>query len=390
MKKLVLFLAIIVFSANLPFASAAENPPNLPRAAAFILTDAASGKALYEHNADERLAPASLTKMMLLLLVAEELAAGRLFLTDEVITSPHAADTHGATIWLNAGESMSVEDLLKAVVIASANDAAVALAEHLVRGSEGDYASLANRRAHVLGMTGTNFANATGLDNPNHYSTARDMAILAGAVMREDNYRHLSGFMLTRLCSVRTGTARESQLLNTNKLISYYDGIEGIKTGTTDAAGFCLAAAAARGELRLISVVLGCGSEEARLELSEELLDRGFAGYERHVLNPPAHEDKFAQLVLPVLRGVQKEVSLVPQIAPSLVIPKGRGGDIKYEVYLPDEITAPIAQWQPVGTITATLDGQVLYEGYVLAAESVQRLTFMKTLGYLARSFFGL
>jgi D-alanyl-D-alanine carboxypeptidase (penicillin-binding protein 5/6) len=386
MKKLTAILTIFSLFAlltNFVPVSATENPAP---ANSYILIDASSGKILRENNSEVQLAPASLTKMMLLLLIAEELNANRLCLTEEVAASPHAAATYGATVWLETGEIMTAGDLLKSVVMASANDAAVALAEHIAKGSEADYAAIANRRAHVLGMTQTNFVNATGLDAPEHVSTARDMAILAKAVMRGENYRHYSEHMLTRLCSVRTGTERESQLLNTNRLITFYNGVEGIKTGTTPSAGYCLAAAATRNDFRLISVVMGCEDEDARLELSESLLDFGFENFEKYI---PQVQQTELVMTVPVERGILQEITVVPEEAPVIVVPRGRAGEIKYEIYLPDIVSAPVAQGQPVGTITATLDGQVVYEGYVLAAQGAQRLTFLKTLGFLVRSFFG-
>jgi D-alanyl-D-alanine carboxypeptidase (penicillin-binding protein 5/6) len=212
---------------------------------------------------------------------------------------------------------------------------------------------------------------------------------MSQALMRQENHRHFAAFMLTRLCSVRTGTARETQLLNTNKLITYYDGIEGLKTGTTDSAGYCLSAAAVRGDLRLISVVLGCADEDGRLALSEALLDYGFANYEIHRPAAGSRFPEFAELRLPVARGIARDVGVTPQDSPAIVIPLGRAGRIHYEVYLPEEITAPIEVNQPVGTLTATLDGEILYEGYILAANEVEKLTFVRMLGFLVRSFFG-
>jgi D-alanyl-D-alanine carboxypeptidase (penicillin-binding protein 5/6) len=406
-------MAIYVFAATLPtaFASPATPPTrgalDPPPSKSYILVEDSTGRVLSESNADERLPPASLTKIMVLLIVAEEVNAGRLSMTDTVTVTAHAASISGSTIWLEQGERMSVADLTKSVAIASANDAAVALAEHIA-GNEEAFVNLMNRRAHTLGMSGTAFANASGLDEPvlppnrGHHTTARDVATMSRALMREENHRHFAEFMLTRLCSVRTGTARETQLLNTNKLITYYDGIEGVKTGTTDAAGYCLSAAASRGEgsqrLRLISVVMGCPDEEGRLTLTESLLDYGFANFEIYRRDndatPPNASSSpnfpnFEELRLPVLRGLSADVAVLPQTARAIVIPRGRAGDIRYEIYLPEGVTAPIEANQPVGTITATLDNEILYEGYILAATEVERMTFMRVFGFLVRGFMG-
>jgi D-alanyl-D-alanine carboxypeptidase (penicillin-binding protein 5/6) len=391
MKKLTTILTIFVFAALLPsFGVSAEDVPQQPQqpevSTAYILIEASTGKVLSESNADVRLPPASLTKIMVLLLVAEEINAGRLCLTDTVTASANAAASTGSVIWLEQGERMNVADLVKATVISSANDAAVALGEHIA-GNEQEFVALMNRRAHTLGMNNTTFANATGLDLHGHFTTARDVATMSRALMREENYAIFSEYMLTRLCSVRTGTARETQLLNTNKLITYYRGIEGIKTGTTDNAGYCLAAAAVRDDLRLISVVMGYADEDERLERTESLLDYGFAEYEIH---RPDTGAQFAELRLPVVRGIAQNVAVMEQNPPVIVIPRGREGAIKYEIYLPEEVTAPIQANQPVGTITATLDGEVLYEGYIMAADDVAEMTFWRVLGFLVRSFLGI
>ncbi|MCL1831289.1 MAG: D-alanyl-D-alanine carboxypeptidase [Oscillospiraceae bacterium] len=391
MKKLAFLLAILFWGAYVSgFVHAETDETPLPQSTAYVLIEATTGTVLAQSNSRERLPIASLTKIMLLLLTAEELNSGRLSLSEEVTATAHAASMEGSTIWLNAGEAMTVADLVKSVVIASANDAAVALAER-VAGSEPSFVALMNRKAHVLGMNNTNFVNATGLDHADHVSTAQDIAIMSRALMREENYVYFAEYALTRLCSVRTGTERETQLLNTNKLITYYNGIEGLKTGTTDNAGHCLAAAAVRGDMRLISVVLGCADESARLTLSEHLLDTGFGGFEMHVPDVSESEDTrhVVGLTLPVLRGTVQQVAVAEQNPPVIVIPRGQASRIEWQVYLPDEITAPIAANQPVGTITATLGGEVIYEGYVMAAESVDRVTFWLVLKRLTWRFFG-
>jgi D-alanyl-D-alanine carboxypeptidase (penicillin-binding protein 5/6) len=191
--------------------------------------------------------------------------------------------------------------------------------------------------------------------------------------------------MMTRLCSVRTGTERETQLLNTNNLITYYKGIEGIKTGTTDNAGYCLSAAATRGEMRLISVVLGCKNNYDRVDLSEKLLDYGFAGYEFH---RPHSGTAFEPLT--VSGGVERAVAIAEQEGAAVAVPRGRAGALEYEVYLPEQVTAPVTRNQPVGTITATLDGEPVYENYIVAAHSVQELTFLRVLAFLVREFFAI
>jgi D-alanyl-D-alanine carboxypeptidase (penicillin-binding protein 5/6) len=381
-KKLTLILITILLAGTPHTVSANESETVFPDSKAYILIENSTGQVLREHNADERLSPASLTKIMLLLLIAEEINAGRLCMTEEVTTSAHAFSMDGSVIWLEPGEVMTVADLVKSVVISSANDSTVALAEH-IGGTEEKFVKLMNQKAYVLGMKNTNFVNSVGYDAPNHYTTARDAAIMSRALMREANYAHFSKYMLTRLCSVRTGTDREAQLLNTNNLITFYKGIEGIKTGTTDNAGFCLSASAARGDMRLISVVMGCKDNYDRVDLSEKLLDYGFAGYELH---SPDSELTFEPLL--VNGGVVNELSLAELQTPAVVLPKGRAGDIQYEIYLPEQVTAPILRNQPIGTITALLDEKAVYESYIVAAHNVQRLTFWRVLTEMVRSFF--
>jgi len=380
-------MVMIILLGNIWVVFAENAEQHLPDAKAYILVENSTGQVLSESNADERLSPASLTKIMLLLLVAEEVNAGRLSMDETVAASSHASSMGGSVIWLEPGEVMSVDDLVKAVVISSANDATVALAEY-IGGSEEGFVKLMNQKAYVLGMTNTNFVNAVGYDDlERHYTTARDVAIMSRALMREKNYAVFSEHMLTRLCSVRTGTERETQLLNTNNLITYYKGIEGIKTGTTDDAGYCLSAAAMRGDMRLISVVMGCENNYDRVDLSEQLLDYGFANYE---LYNDCGENIKPFENLQVLGGVERDVAIIPSLPGAIVIPKGRAGDIKYEIYLPKRVTAPIVRNQPIGTIAATLDGKSVYESYITAARPARKLTFSRTLTYMIGRFFGI
>lgn len=384
MKKVLIILAVFAFTLNITGAAAqtAETKEQIPETVAYILTESSTGTVLSESRADERMPPASLTKIMLLLITADEINAGRLAFTDTVTVSANASGMVGSVIWLEPGEKMSVADIVKSIVIASANDAAVALAEHIA-GNEQNFVKLMNQKAMVLGMNNTNFVNSAGYDNPNHYTTARDAAIMSQALMRDKNYALFSEYMLTRLSSVRTGTDKETQLLNTNKLINYYKGIEGIKTGTTDNAGYCLSAAATRGDMRLISVVMGCNTDDERMDFSEQLLDYGFGNFElcRDLGQnlPPLNN-------LPVTGGVSGEVKISQmQKDVVMVIPKGRAGDIKYEIYLPEKVTAPIAQNQPVGTITAKLDGKVVYESYIISDSAAHKLTFSKVFTALLK-----
>lgn len=383
MKKLALLLSAAVFAASAVIPCRSESP-EVASAGTYILTEESTGRVLAEHKADERVQIASMTKIMLLLLVAEEINADRLSMSDNVTATARASGAGGSVIWLEPGEVMSAGDLVKSVVMASANDAAMALAEH-IGGSEEAFVKQMNLKAYTLGMADTHFSNAAGFDDENNYSTARDVAVMSKALMREENYRIFSDFALTRLSSVRTGTPRETQLLNTNKLIGRYKGIEGLKTGTTDKAGFCVSAVAKRGSMRLIAVVTGCENEESRVKSAETLLNLGFTGYELYA------PDSGTELPnIRVVGGIEREIRVVAEKSAGIVIPKGRGKDVKYEIYTPEKVSAPVMKNQPVGNIAAWLDGEVVYEGYIVAADGARKLTFGRSLGLLVERFFSM
>jgi len=380
MKKVLLLLTAAIFAMSAIIPCNAEVLPTTART--YILTEESTGRVLASNRADERVQIASMTKIMLLLLVAEEINAGRLSFEDSVTASARASGAGGSVIWLNPGEVMSVADLVKSVVMASANDAAYALAEH-ISGSEEKFVKQMNLKAYTLGMTNTNFSNSIGFDDENNYSTAHDVALMAKALMREENYNLFADFMTTRLDSVRTGTPREAQLLNTNKLIGKYKGIEGLKTGTTDKAGYCLTAVAKRGDMRLIAVVTGCSNEDARTDSARALLDYGFAGYELYT-----PDSGTALPNVRVIGGVEREIPIAAEKSVAIVIPKGKGKDVKYEIYTPESVAAPITKNQPIGTVTAWLDEEAVYEGYIVAAAGAQKLTFIKSFGLLVERFF--
>ncbi len=285
---------IMLFSLALsPFSAFSETSQTSPRASAVpvapdapvapdvpvapersrILYEVNTGQVIFSQNPDLRLPMASITKVMSLLLWAEDIEEGKLSLEDKVKASSAAASTEGSVIWLTAGEELTAAELLEAVIVSSANDACVALAEHS-DGSEAQFVKRMNTRAKQLGMTGTRYTNCVGLDDSGHYSTARDIAIVTAEIMKHDVYR---GWFLTWLDYLRGG---ETQLVNTNKLVRSYKGLLGGKTGTTDNAGRCLAACAERGEMRLVAVSLGCETDDERFSSVSELLDYGFDNFE--------------------------------------------------------------------------------------------------------------
>ena len=360
-------------------ASAAEFTPattadfDVPCAAA-ILVDEDSGTVLYEKNADARRPIASITKVMTLLLTFEALEAGKISLDDFVPVSENAYHMGGSQIWLEPGEEMTLNDMLKAICISSANDAAVAVAEY-VGGSEPAFAEMMNARAAELGMTNTHFVNACGLDEPEHLSTARDVA----AMSREMLLHHTE---VRDYCSIWMDTLRggATQLVNTNKLLKSYSGITGLKTGTTGKAGVCISASAERDGLRLIAVVLGAASGKERFQAASTLLDYGFSHFESAAAELPAD----APLSLPVERGTAESVALTYTAPERCLMPKGESSTLQVALDLPQKLAAPIRAGETVGTVKISNGSAELASYPVTAAQDVDALSFTYCLHRLA------
>lgn len=360
-------------------ASAAEFTPattadfDVPCAAA-ILVDEDSGTVLYEKNADARRPIASITKVMTLLLTFEALEAGKISLDDFVPVSEHAYHMGGSQIWLEPGEEMTLNDMLKAICISSANDAAVAVAEY-VGGSEPAFAEMMNARAAELGMTNTHFVNACGLDEPEHLSTARDVAVMS----REMLLHHTE---VRDYCSIWMDTLRggATQLVNTNKLLKSYSGITGLKTGTTGKAGVCISASAERDGLRLIAVVLGAASGKERFQAASTLLDYGFSHFESAAAELPAD----APLSLPVERGTAESVALTYTAPERCLMPKGESSTLQVALDLPQKLAAPIRAGETVGTVKISNGSAELASYPVTAAQDVDALSFTYCLRRLA------
>lgn len=360
-------------------ASAAEFTPattadfDVPCAAA-ILVDEDSGTVLYEKNADARRPIASITKVMTLLLTFEALEAGKISLDDFVPVSEHAYHMGGSQIWLEPGEEMTLNDMLKAICISSANDAAVAVAEY-IGGSEPAFAEMMNARAAELGMTNTHFVNACGLDEPEHLSTARDVAVMS----REMLLHHTE---VRDYCSIWMDTLRggATQLVNTNKLLKSYSGITGLKTGTTGKAGVCISASAERDGLRLIAVVLGAASGKERFQAASTLLDYGFSHFESAAAELPAD----APLSLPVKRGTAESVTLTYTAPERCLMPKGESNTLQIALDLPQKLAAPIRAGETVGTVKISNGSAELASYPVTAAQDVDALSFTYCLHRLA------
>ena len=336
-----------------------------------VLMDQGSGTILYAENEDVQLPPASITKVMTLLLVMEAIDSGKISLTDKVVCSDTAAAYGGSQIWLKPGEEMTVDDLLKAAAISSANDATVCLAEY-VAGSEEAFIGLMNQRAAELGMANTTFRCAAGLDQPGHLSTAKDVAIMSRALL---GHPLILNYSTVWMDSLRGG---ETQLVNTNRMIRFYQGATGLKTGTTSGAGSCLAASASRDGLGLIAVVMGADTSDHRFAAARSLLDWGFANFMQAKLTPP--EDI---LPVPVTGGVERQVEVICQPPEGILIEKGKLEAITQDVILPESVAAPVAAGQELGSIAVCVEGERVSEYPILAAEPVERMSFGKALSIL-------
>jgi len=368
-----------VFSEEIPqeLVVTADNPVVLDCAAeAAFLMEPKTGTVIYEKNADEPRPPASVTKIMSMLLVMEALDAGRISLTDRVCVSETAAGKGGSQIYLAAGEEMEVEELLKSVAVASANDACCALAEHIA-GSEEAFVQLMNRRAAELGMVNTHFINCTGLDAEGHVTTARDISLMAAQLLTA--HPQISEYSTIWMDTVRNGAFG---LTNTNRLVRFYKGCTGLKTGSTSQAKFCLAASAERDGVSFIAVVMGCETSELRFSSAARLLDFGFGNF-------ALFGDGGRQPVsVPVVMGRQEQVSAVFEDV-TLLLPKGKENAVEVSVELERELIAPVERGQTVGTVTYTLEGQVLETARIKAFDGVPRMGVMDVARKIFRCFFG-
>ena len=363
MKKLWLCLLALLTAITtvLPALSVQAAGPEITAPSA-VLMEASTGRVLFQKEPHQQRPCASITKVMTLCLVFEAMDSGRLSLEQTLTTSAHAASMGGSDIWLEEGETMSVDDLLKATVIMSANDAAVVLAE-AVAGSEDAFVEQMNQKAQQLGMNDTVFKNCNGLDEEGHVTSAYDVALMSRELLRHEK---IFDYTLTWMDSVRNG---ETQLVNTNKLIRSYTGITGLKTGTTGEAGSCITATAQREGLSLIAVVLGADTTDHRFQDAAALLDYGFAGWKAVVPEMPALEP------VPVSRGMVSQVQPVAGEAPQLLLEAGETGQVKTEVVY-ETLAAPVCARDTVGKIRYTLNGELLAEVPLTAEDDVEEMSF--------------
>ena len=360
----VIVSAAVILSAALMNVTADEALPFDVNAKSAILMEARTGEVLYNKNGDEALPPASVTKVMTLLLVMEAVDSGVFTLADPVSVSEYAASMGGSQVYLEPGEEMTVEDMLKCVIIASANDAAVALAEK-VSGSVDGFVSRMNERAAELGMQNTHFENPTGLDDAvtNHTISAKDIAIMSRELIRHKKVLEYSGIWMD---TIRNG---EFGLTNTNRLIRFYNGATGLKTGSTSKAGFCISATAKRDGMHLIAVIMGSPTRDERNNAAKALLDYGFAKYCLYT------DEGGNGGEVTVKSGVKNSVT-VKYDGVTKLLPAGKKNGVETEVVLDPFVTAPVKTGQKLGVVKYTLDGEVIGEIEAVAAEDVPRIGY--------------
>lgn len=370
----IIFTAIPVFSVEVN--AVTEETITAPSA---VLMETSSGKILFEKNPHEQRPCASITKVMTMLLVCEAIDNGKLSLDDTITASAHAASMGGSDIWLEEGETMSADDMIKATAVASANDAAVALAEHLC-GSEEVFVEKMNEKASQLGMNDTVFKNCNGLDEDGHITSAYDVAVMSRELMKHEMIFDYTSIWLDNLRDGKT------QIVNTNKLLKTYKGITGLKTGTTNDAGCCMAASATRGDMSLVAVVLGCNSGKERFSDAAALLDYGFANFSVTQLKAPEDLPK----TIKVENGMQGNIGIGCDVNASIVLDKNSSSKIVSKIDLPESIEAPVVSGQKLGTVTYSLDGNAVKSFEITALQDAEKISFASVFSVLLNSIISL
>ena len=377
MKRICVILALWLVLAVLPVGVAAAQPDVAGKSA--LLMDLQTGTVLYEKNAHDRLAPASVTKVMTMLLIMEAIDDGRNGWNDVVIASEAAAAKGGSQIYLKVGERMSVADMVKSIAVSSANDCACAMAEHIA-GSEAAFVEMMNSRASELGMADTRFVNCTGLDDSEeakeHLTSAYDIALMSRELMK--NHPDITKFTTIWMDTVRNGTFG---LSNTNKMVRFYPGATGLKTGFTSGAGYCLSESAQREGLGLIAVVMGCETSQSRFAACKQLLDYGFANYALVVPELP-------EGTVPVKLGRADMVQAVPAEDAQLLVDKAQKNQVQIQTVLEESVTAPVSKGQRLGMLTVKVGEQTVRQVPLVAREGVEKLTWwdlvLQMLGKIA------
>jgi len=350
-----------------------EEAPFALQCASALLVEPDSGQIIFEKNADERRAVASVTKIMSILLTIEAIEEGRIDLTDSVVISANAAGMGGSQVLLDAGETQTVDVLLKSMIVGSANDAAVALAEHIA-GSVQVFTDRMNGRARELNMGDTHFVNATGLPAEGQYTTARDVARMAIELAGHELYYDYSTVWLDEVVH---DSGRSTSLTNTNRLIRLYEGCDGLKTGSTNEAGYCMAATAKRADMRLIAVVLGADTGKERFNIASEMMDYGFANYRRY---PVTEKGAKVRGKLPVTGGSGDELTLEINDDLTLLLKRGDEENVKLQANLPKYVSAPVEKGEHMGAVDVLVGDRVVGRVQVIASESIGRQGFVDGL----------
>lgn len=381
MKKLISVLLCIFMVMTLSITAFAEEENSVTdslTAKSAILMEISSGQVLLSKNPDEKLPPASITKVMTLLLVMEAIDNGKITLEDTVTASRNASSKGGSQIWLKEGEQMTVHELLKATAVASANDASTALGEY-VAGDEATFVAMMNERAAELGMTNTNFENCSGLDDTteNHYTTARDIAIMSCELMKHERIKEYTTIWMD---SLRDG---ETELVNTNRLVRFYEGTTGLKTGTTSKAGYCISATAQRNGMELVAVVLGSDNSTDRFEDAKALLNWGFSNYE--IYTPQVDLSLITDVS--VLYGEQSIISPVTGEISSILIKKGTQSNISQRVDMCIDVEAPVEKGQTLGTVYFECEGGTLATCPIISENKVERRSLFYVFSMMWSTF---
>lgn len=374
MKRVLIVLSVILLLIQPVSVFAEEVEPDLDiEGKSIILMERDTGEILYEKNSDEPLPPASMTKLMTLLLVAEAIAEERVALTDTVIVSENAASMGGSQIFLEPNEEMTVEELLKAVAIVSANDASVALAE-FIYGSEQAFIQEMNERVQLLGLEATEFQNTTGLPATDHYSSAHDMAVIANALLR---YEFITDYTSIYEDYLRTGTEDEFWLVNTNRLVKFYPGLDGLKTGYTQEAKYCLTATAVRDDMRLIAVVMGADSSKERNKAISQLLDYGFSQYQLERV----YQSNQAVTEIEILKGKDSHIPAVTSHPVSLLTKKGEDlSQLETKIHIEQDLVAPLKKGDVVGSIEVYFNEELVNEIDLITEQEVERANLWRLM----------
>lgn len=375
MKRFVSALLIGIFTLSVSGPALATEKTNTnttelaPNAKSAILIEMNTGSVIYEKNKDEQLSPASMTKIMTMLLIMEALDKKQITMDEKVRASEYAASMGGSQIFLEPGEEMTVEQLLRGIAIGSGNDASVAMAEKLA-GSEEEFVKLMNKKAAALGLKDTKFQNATGLPVQEHYSTAHDMAVMARELLKHEEITKFTSLYESYL---RENTDKKFWLVNTNRLVKFYPGVDGLKTGFTHDAKYCLTATAKKDNMRVIAVVFGAANPKERNAQVTQMLDYAFAKYQSRQV----YKKNMPLAMLTIEKGQKKKVSLVTSEPVSLLSKKGEEKlNIRPKIILNKDVQAPVKKGEQLGTVQMLLGDKIVSETPLIASEDVKRATW--------------